>query len=493
MKVLLVLALALWASSAFCDVVTTGEGLLGLSFQGAGKAVLGTGNNLRQSLSANLPATFTFELWFSSPNTKDGSYKPILSRFQKGNDGQYHNRWSDFVFQVQADGTLNLFAGNGFAVGSPYGFNLGTIILDPNVWHHAAFSLTTLPGQRSASSARIFINGLEFAQLWSGVGNRQHLRNQPLYLGSYQNQGGESSWKGALDEVRFWAGYRTFDQLNNWGNSAVPFGDTSGIPLAYYRFNDGAGLLTDSSPFGFHGSASGAISASLSGVKINPVRAINHTEARVFTLPGSSVNGTFGFTYVITSLPTDGDGNVVGGLITPEGVQINTVPFALLANQVVYQAPPNVNCDITFSYYGRTPLVQETQSTSLTIMVGDEPCISKECGRCQDSPRVSLLNLSKCTCLGLPFFGYQYTDVERIVFLFEIEKTLDLMSQLESKLERILRQLTRYPASADLVVLINEVQAFNRGCLRQFCENFTSLLAKVSAAPQPEISFEVVL
>jgi len=332
--------------------------------------------------------------------------------------------------------------------------------------------------------------------MWSGTGSRQELRNVPIVVGDYQNQDGDTKyWVGGIDEIRFWAGERTLAQLAAYKNTIVPLGDKSGIPLAYYRLNEGSGFtLQDSSPNQYHGAiirTRGVVSWILSGVKSQITRAINHTEVGTFTLPGASVNGTTAFYYVINSLPADASGNVVGKLSTPEGVAITTTPFTLLGNQVVYEAPTNVNLDVSFTYYGATPLGQEANPTTVTVMVGDTPCISKVCGRCQDSPRTTLLAQSPCNCLNLPYFGYNYTDIERIVFLFEVEKTLDLMTQLEAKLEKVIRQLVRFPASYDLVVLINEVQAFNRGCLRQFCENFTALMASVNN-PTP-INLELLL
>jgi len=485
MKALIVLValFALTAAQILPGVVTTGEGLTALGWNnGIGRVELSTSFARRTDLSANLPRTFTFECWFITPQAADGLYKTIVTRYRLGSDGKFHNRWADFTLQVQKDGTLNVFSGNG--LDSTYGFNLGSIIVESNVWHHVAFSISTLPGRRNPYSLRIVINGLEFMQMWSGVGNRQELRNVPIVVGDYQNQDGDTKfWVGGIDEIRFWTGERTLAQLNDYKNSIVPLGDKSGVPLAYYRLNEGSGVLVaDSSPNQFHGAivaSRGVVSWILSGVKAQVTLAINHTETKTFTLSGASVNGSTAFYYVVSSLPSDASGNLVGKLSTPEGVAITTTPFILLANQVVYEAPSNINLDVNFSYYGATLLTREETPTTVTIMIGDTPCISKVCGRCQDSARTTLLMETPCSCLNLPYFGYNYTDIERIVFLFEVEKTLDLMSQLEAKLEKVIRQLVRFPASYDLVVLINEVQAFNRGCLRQFCENFTALMANV--------------
>jgi len=281
-----------------------------------------------------------------------------------------------------------------------------------------------------------------------------------------------------LDEVRFWSGYKNQDHIIDWANSPVPqFG--SGTPLAYYNFNTGAGdAVVDWSPNGFHGfihSGAANVSYVLSGVKVDVYDTVNNTEAKLITLPGLSTDGPLGFTYTILSYPTDKEGNVVGYLTTPEGVLVQYLPFSLLGNQVVYTAPADLVTNVTFQYLGGGgSCLREETPTTVHIQIG-EPCPSGHCTRCTNGAAQGY-----CGCLPLPYFDYTLSQIERILFLFEVEKTLNTLDTLESKIEQLMTAIGTYPSAQDLSDLIREIGEFNTGCLQTFCETFFGLLNGLS-------------
>jgi hypothetical protein len=297
-------------------------------------------------------------------------------------------------------------------------------------------------------------------------------------LGHFVNQDNDNKyWEGVIDEVRFWAELRNQDELIRWANVPVPqFG--SGTPLAYYSFNYGAGdAVVDSSPNGFHGflRSNANISYVLSGVKVDVFDTINNTESKTITLPGLSVDGPLGFTYTIISYPTDMQGNIIGSLSTPEGVLVQYLPFSLLGNQVVYTAPADLVTNVTFQYLGGggTCLREETPTT-VHIQIG-EPCPYGFCTRCPNGGAQGT-----CGCLPLPYFNYTLSEIERILFLFEVEKTLNTLDTLEGKIEHLMTAIATYPSAQDLSDLIREIGEFNTGCLQNFCETFFTLLQGLS-------------
>jgi hypothetical protein len=438
-----------------------------------GRIYLDSGNPERKGLSYNLPRAFTFECWVLMSQPSDGRFKTIVSRSGPGPKGMLHNKYTDFVLQVGPNGTLSFFMGNGVA--NSYGLIIPGPLLRPNVWYHVGFSIQTLAGQSNPVGATLFAGAEYYIYRPWGNGQRQERKHQAIVLGDYINQDGDNKYfSGVIDEVRFWSGVRTQEDLGEWATTPVPqFG--SRVPLAYYNFNTGAGnALIDSSPNQFHGfihSGSPNVSYVLSGVKVDVYEKVGLSEAKVITLPGLSVDGPLGFTYTIMSYPTDAEGNVIGNLTTPEGVLVQYLPFSLLGNQVVYTAPANLITNVTFQYLGGGgSCLREETPTTVYVEVG-EPCPNGFCTRCSAGGAQGT-----CGGLSLPYFDYTFSQIERILFLFEVEKTLNTLDTLESKIEQLMTGIASYPSSQDLSSLIKEIGEFNTGCLQNFCETFFGLL-----------------
>jgi len=476
--------------------ITTGDGLYGLNWgptdrgtllnlnqtfpvcaSAVSRVYLDSGNPEKLGLSYYLPKAFTFEAWVFAPTPANGGYNTIVSRYGVGPFGQYHNKYADFVLQVQTNGSLNFFMGNALAD------NYGAIVWGPqlraNTWYHVGFVVHTSEGRLNPQGVSLFVDDQFLYVPWNN-GQRQERRNEPIVLGDYFNQDGDTKyWEGVLDEVRFWAGERSQDQISNWANAPTSQVVQSSDLLAYYQFNWGYGdAIWDSSSNAYHGfirSGASNINYVLSGVKVDVSETVNNTEDRLLTLSGLSVGGSTGFTYTILSYPTDAQGNFIGRFTTPEGVDVQYLPFSLLGNQVIYTAPENLVTNVTFQYIGTSGCcLREAEPTTVSILVG-EPCPNGYCTRCPNGGAQGT-----CGCVPLPYFGYTFSEIERILFLFEVEKTLNTLDSLEGKIEQLMTAISTNPNIQDLSDLIREIGDFNTGCLQNFCETFFSLLGGLS-------------
>eukprot|EP01098_Paradermamoeba_levis_P007185 TRINITY_DN2978_c0_g1_i1.p1 TRINITY_DN2978_c0_g1~~TRINITY_DN2978_c0_g1_i1.p1 ORF type:complete len:501 (-),score=155.76 TRINITY_DN2978_c0_g1_i1:160-1611(-) len=450
--------------------INTGEGLQALLFPVNGGGVELATLQATQTLSVYLPLAFTWEGWIMLPSPPaDGYYKTMVSRWDIGPDNTFHNRWADFDFQVQASGTLNFFMGNGAP--SIYGFNLGVANLAQGQWYHVAFAIECCgAGTSNPSLVRVWLDLVEFNQTWS-VGSRQFpSRGRNLFLGDFFNHDGDHKWwRGFMDEVRFWGHVRNVGQLAQYRQRVVP-SSAPGL-LAYYRFNEGSGiLLLDSSPNKYHGRLSKPVITTtsplwrVSGVKIHVDAVVSPLGFSTLTLPGISPTGAF--TYTIESLPAvDGIPGSFGTLIG-DGKYVTSTPFALTGNTVSYEAGNVTGVTAVFSYYGTqdvsVPSQRERLSTIVYVRVGEIACIPDACGVCNGDN-------STCSCLPLPYAGYSLNDVERILALYEMEQTLDYLHDLDLKLERAQKSIAQYHAT-ELQTLVGQAQGFLNRCVTPFCE-----------------------
>jgi hypothetical protein len=461
------------------DSINTGEGFQALLFPGNGGVELGTGDN-RTSLSSNLPLSFTFEGWVQLPSTSaDGLYKSIVSRYDSGADGSYGNRHADFVLQVQASGSLSFFMGNG-KNDSNYGLLITATQFRSSVWSHVAFTVNTPLGAVNPSVVQLYYDLVQWNATW-GDGVRQipsPTRGRNIFLGDYFNQDGNHLWwKGYMDEVRFWSGVRTQAQLAQY-RQRVPAYNTPAL-LAYYRFNDGTGLtLSDSTPNKYDGRLSRVTAFTspplwkVSGAKINVDVHVEPDTATTFFLPGFAPNGSLSFTYVIGDLPS-------GGQLFSNGVQVNTSVTPLLTNQVMYRASSTSGTTDSFTYFGTcnifNPSAREKTSTSVFVQVGDAPCIPDACGNCGGDN-------STCTCYPLPYSGYNLAELEKIIALYELEQSYDLISALSRNLENSTLNATIQPALA-YQPLIRQLQIFTKDCLEVLCDKLTGYLSSYLTFP----------
>jgi hypothetical protein len=469
--------------------INTGEGLSALLFQGNGGVDLSNGVTT-STLSQNLPKSFTFEAWIMLPNAPgDGNYKVITSRYDVGPDQTFNNRWADFVFAVQASGSLGFFMGNGGA--STYGVLISAATLQQNKWYHVGFSVLTtgvVNGTRfpNPDSVTVFLDNLPFTRNWD-TGSRQvpdASRGKTIYLGDYFNQdGGHQYFRGYMDEVRFWSTALTLDQVTSRAQRVVD-PNTANL-LAYYRFNEAAGLfLRDSSKNMYDGRLSQATTSSaaplwtLSGAKINVDVTVSPGAISSIFLPGVSPTGALGFSYAIDTLPiASSNGTIRGaGRLLADGQFITQPPFALLSNVVSFEAP-NTTTEVSFSYYGTYNFYDNTQrepqSTVVFVHVGGAHCVPDECGRCSGDG-------TSCSCLQLPYNGYNINDIERILLLYEIEQSVSLLNSLETRLQSIVHQLSSQQLS-NLQMLINQVQQFGQNCLLAYCNAMDPYLNVLAA------------
>jgi len=194
-------------------------------------------------------------------------------------------------------------------------------------------------------------------------------------------------------------------------------------------------------------------------------------------LPGLSPNGAFAFTYAVESLPISG-ANMTGiGRLLADGAIITTTPFGLISNQIAFQAPATPGVLASFRYFGTynlmDPTKREPTSTTVFVQIGAVACPYDACGVCNGDN-------STCSCLPLPYNGYNLNDVQRVLLLYEIEQTLALLGGVQTKIQATLQMLTSHQI-AELQTIINEVQIFGSSCLMAFCDNIQSYLDTLAA------------
>ena len=154
------------------------------------------------------------------------------------------NGWQMFLYngEVRAwyfgDGTHYIWDGG-------RGLNGGQVT--NGAWHHIAFTM-------DGSGGKLYVDGtLKDSMLWTGV-RTTCTTTQPLSFARYPGSG---FFKGAIDEVTIW----NLAQPPDWLFSNLDRGWVGSEPglLAYYRLNEGTGLVaSNSAPGG--GVASGSLS-----------------------------------------------------------------------------------------------------------------------------------------------------------------------------------------------------------------------------------------
>jgi len=282
--------------------INTGTSYYALRFPDSGQASV----TLPDSLSQALPSSFSFEVWImypgtvakGTPTTADGLYKTIVSRYAVRPDGTYHNMYADFNFQVQKTGNINFFMGSGLSP-NYYGVIITPAFLPAGRWTHLAFLVNTPTGSANPSYATVYVDGVAFNSTWK-VGNRQTRTDVPIHLGAYLNQDGDVKWwRGYMDEIRFWSGYRTAADVQSDMNVAIA-PNTKNL-LAYYKCDSGAELKDETGHYdGQFVSGAGSVTYQLSGVKLGfNVEAGKQGKVNI-QLPGV---GNKPFSYVIASVP----------------------------------------------------------------------------------------------------------------------------------------------------------------------------------------------
>jgi len=264
-----------------------------------------------------------------------------------------------------------------------------------------------------------------------------------------------------MDEIRFWATYRTTEQIKETMSIGIK-PTTQGL-LAYYQCDSGSILVDATRQYdGQFVSGAGAITYQLSGVKLGFSTAIGRQGRIDLTLPGV---GNTPFTYVIESIPDPAVGRLlVNGTI----IFSSNLPFSLPGNVVTFEAANVEGRSTKFSYYGTNSGGREEGSTWVTVQVDQNACMPDACGVCNGDN-------STCTCLQIPYNGYDVADLERILLLYEIEQTLDVLNQVEVQLDQAMDAIGS-DDSSDMEDDLTEVQDFNDMCLEKFNDHMAQFL-----------------
>jgi hypothetical protein len=330
-----------------------------------------------------------------------------------------------------------------------------------------AFSVNTPTGSANPSYATVYVDGVAFNSTWK-VGNRQTRTDVPIHLGAYLNQDGDVKWwRGYMDEIRFWSGYRTAADVQSDMNVAIA-PNTKNL-LAYYKCDSGAELKDETGHYdGQFVSGAGSVTYQLSGVKLGfNVEAGKQAKVNI-QLPGV---GNKPFSYVIASVPDPTVGRLsVNGTI----IFSDNVPFTLPGNMVTFEAAAVDQGNTTFNYYGTNADGREAGSTPVFVTIGGAACNPDACGVCGG-------NNSTCTCLQVPYKGYDVVELERILLLYEIEQTMDLLHQVQIQIQQAQDALGGSSGSLDTD--ITTVQDFNTDCLDSFETDIDSFVQELSHIP----------
>jgi len=398
------------------------------------------------------------------PTTADGFYKTIVSRYAVRPDGTYHNRYADFNFQVQKNGNINFFMGSGLSPNF-YGVIITPAFLPARRWTHLAFSVNTPDGSVNPSYATVYVDGVPFNGTWKN-GDRQLRQDVPIHLGAYLNQDGDVKWwRGYMDEVRFWGAFRTPEQIMESMNMAID--SSTADLLAYYHCDEGSILVDETRRYdGQFVSGAGSVTYQLSGVKLGFDVTVGKQGRVDIELPGV---GNVPYTNVIETVPDPAVGRlIVDGTI----IFSDNVPFSLPSNMVTLEAADVDEGMTTFTYYGTNNEGRELGSTPVRVTIGGEACNPDACGVCNGDN-------STCTCLEVPYKGYEVAELERILLMYEIEQTMDLLNQVKIQLDQASDALGG-SSGADLDSDITEVQEFNDLCLESFTFHISGFVDQLS-------------
>jgi len=463
MNIIFAVLIALSVVSAQNTGINTGEGLYAIRFPDVGQASVA----LPQALSQILSPSFTFEGWFMLPRPGDGLYKSIVSRYTVRPDGTYHNMYADFNFQIQKAGEINFFMGNGLDP-SFYGVIITAGTLKGGRWTHLSFSVHTNNGQANPGYATVYVDGVASNSTWKS-GSRQYQASVPINLGAYLNQDGDVKWwRGYMDEIRIWSSYRATSEVRSTMLQSVPV-DAANL-LAYYKCNTGS-VLVDSTRNHYDGefvSGAGSIQYQISGAKLGFSVGAGRSSTIDIELPGV---GTSPFTYVIETIPDASVGSLKSGNTV---ILSNNLPFFLPSNVVTFQAANVEGKNTTFSYYGTNSAGREANSTIVSTIVDKLSCKPDACGVCGGDN-------TTCACLQIPYKGYEYNDLERILYLYEIEQTLDLINQVEVQIDQALDALgASTSTTANLNTQLSELEELNDGCLYSFDQELAQFVNELN-------------
>lgn len=218
-------------------------------------------------------------------------------------------------------GNINFFMGSGLEP-NYYGVIITPSFLPAARWTHLAFSVFTEDGATNPSYATVYVDGVAFTASWR-TGDRQLREDVPLHLGAYLNQDGDVKWwRGFMDEVRIWAGYRDESMIMDYMNMDVD--PNTGNLLAYYKCDEGNVLVDETGQYdGQFVSGAGSVTYQLSGVKLGFEVEVGRQGRVDIELQGVA---TVDFYYVIESVPDPSVGRL---LVDGSIIFSDNVPFKL--------------------------------------------------------------------------------------------------------------------------------------------------------------------
>jgi len=240
--------------------------------------------------------------------------------------------------------------------------------------------------------------------------------------------------------------------------------------LAYYKCDSGAELTDETGKYdGQFVTGAGSVTYQLSGVKLGFNVEVGQQAKINIQLPGV---GTKPFSYVIATIPDPTIGRLsFNGTI----IMSDNVPFTLPGNTVTFEAAAVSQGNTTFNYYGTNADGREAGSTPVYVTIGGAACNPDACGVCGG-------NNSTCTCLEVPYKGYDVTELERILLLYEIEQTMDLLHQVQIQLQQAQDALAT-TTGGNLDTDITTVQDFNTDCLDSFETNIDPFVQQLATIP----------
>ncbi|KAL6079118.1 Papilin, proteoglycan like sulfated glycoprotein [Balamuthia mandrillaris] len=522
------------ALTAFLMVVAEVRAEIAPAAGTAGRALRfsGVGQQVRfDSLSRLVTGNATFEAWVSLPVTEDGRYKSMCSRFREPDSPaiisdypqiNHTNAFADWNFQVQAGGRLNFFMGGR----NPNIFNIyGAEVYSeapflPNVWQHVAFSFRTPLGATAPDITQIYLDGVlvgEEEDGWNTEGivqtgprYRQDLsQTNPIYLGRYVNPE-EQAWFGWMDEIRFWDVYRTAEEVAA-DRFKILTGEEPGL-LGYYRVNqriEGPTLLPEG-PSQHHGLVENVAYAN-SGVPSLPqtVTVVQGVRTEIRLQASDPVEKPLA--WFISALPSR-EGSQVW--VSRNGVRLEPVTLnePLYADTIVYQSSgavdPVEGADDELSFYVQNDntVAHTSAPTVLRIHIqpavgcdgelgsgavldgcdvcnGQNHCIGCDgnfgSGQVEDECEICGGDGTSCVCIPeTGHYGhYDEAQLDKIILLYDLEVTIKSLQDLDAKIDAAMVALTEAEEEdLDLSLAIEELQAFNEGCLEDFCLEVDNLV-----------------
>lgn len=125
-------------------------------------------------------------------NPSNGLFESIVSRFPaQGRNGQFWNRKNGFNLQIQTDGNINFFMGNG--ADSTYGISIDGGIVQASRW--TAISVHMLNNRAS-----LFVDGKQVDSAQFKGGFRQTYATRPVAVGRYYSQ----MFSGKMRNLNIW-------------------------------------------------------------------------------------------------------------------------------------------------------------------------------------------------------------------------------------------------------------------------------------------------